>query len=66
MIEKRKACIRQGKRPSKGRRGLAPKAKPTNQNNDDLFALMAEQFEIVGDIESSIPDWTYWCPAKNL
>jgi hypothetical protein len=53
-----KTRIIQGKRHSKQRHGLAPKVKPTNQNKDDLFALMAEQFEIVGDIESSIPDWT--------
>jgi hypothetical protein len=66
MSKKKKTRIRQGKRNSKGRRGLAPEAKPTNQNKDDLSALMAEQFEIVGDFESSIPDWTYWRPAKNL
>jgi hypothetical protein len=66
MSEKKKTLAKQRKRHAKGRRRSEPKAKRLKHNKDDLFGFMARQFEIVGDIESPIPDWAHWRPAKNL
>jgi hypothetical protein len=60
------------KRPTKRSKGAPKKREPASKReslkktNDDLLGFMAGQFEIVGDIESPIPDWAHWRPAKNL
>jgi hypothetical protein len=65
-MSKKKPRVKQRKKHSRERRKSAPKAKPRKQNKDDLFGFMAGKFEIVGDIESLLPDWAYWHPEKNL
>jgi hypothetical protein len=66
MSTKNKVRVKQRKKHTKGRRRSATKTKRIKRNKDDLFGFMAGQFEIVGDIESPIPDWAHWRPAKNI
>jgi hypothetical protein len=66
MSKKKKASVKQGKEHKIERRRSAPKTERPKQNKDDLFGFVARQFEIVGDIQSPIPDWAHWRPAKNL
>jgi hypothetical protein len=37
-----------------------------NLEEDEIFGFMAGKMKIVGDVESPLPDWKYWNPAKNL
>jgi hypothetical protein len=55
-MSKNKMQVKRAKKHAKGRHGSAPKSKRLKQNKDGLFGFMAGQFEIVGDIESPIPD----------
>jgi hypothetical protein len=65
-MSKKKPHVKQRKKHSRERRRSAPKAKRRKQHMDDLFGFMAGKFEIVGDIESPLPDWAHWHPEKNL
>jgi hypothetical protein len=65
-MSKKKVQSRRGKTKAKGRRRSAIKTKRLKQKKDDLFGFMAGKFEIVGDIESPLPDWTHSHPEKNL
>jgi hypothetical protein len=52
---------------SAGVRGFANKKKAiVKRKRYELFGFMAGKMKIVGDIESPIPDWSQWRPAKNL
>jgi hypothetical protein len=66
MSKKKKVRAKRGKTSAKGRRRSATKTKRVKQNKDDLFGFMAGKFEIVGDIESPLPDWAHSHPEKNL
>ena len=65
-MKKKKAAVEKTKRSANGSRKAARNLKRLKQSKDDLFGFMARQFDIVGDIESPILDWSYWRPAKNL
>jgi hypothetical protein len=58
---KRKCSIKAKKR---GR--VAEKRSLAKSKERPLFGFMAGKFDIVGDIESPLPDWKHWRPAKNL
>jgi hypothetical protein len=66
VSRKKKAAVKPAKRSANGRRKAALRDKRLRQNKDDLFGFMVGQFYIVGDIESPIPDWAHWRPAKNI
>jgi hypothetical protein len=63
---KKKAAVKPAKKSANERRKATLKDKRLRQNEGKLFGFMAGQFEIAGDIESLIPDWAHWRPAKNL
>jgi hypothetical protein len=65
VSKKKKTRAKRGQQHAKALRKSASKAKGVKQDKDDLFGFMKGRFEIVGDIESPIPDWAYWRPEKN-
>jgi hypothetical protein len=65
---KKKNAVR-SKRSYKKKEALSPssaKQKREVQKGNDLFGFMAGKFEIVGDIESRLPDWECRDRANKL
>jgi hypothetical protein len=65
MGAKKKREGKRHNRRTKTRRRVALKPR-VNLKEDGIFGFMVGKMKIVGDIESPIPDWSQWRPAKNL
>ncbi len=64
MLMKKRAKQKRANRAKKHGRA-AEKRNLAKSKERPLFGFMAGQFEIVGDVESPIPDWAYWRSTKN-
>jgi hypothetical protein len=62
----RRSTKRKRANSAKKRRRTAEKRSVAKSKGRPLLGFMEGQFEIVGDIESPLPDWAYWHPEKNL